>query len=480
MPLSRGGSDNTFEIRDALLVVDGAVARLWRLTVPLLIIAGIGLSIIITYFTWAGMLSEKHDEIAARVNGLAVQIETEIGLPLISMQSLRAYMDTVRDVTPDSFARFVKNLRVPKIGIVGYGYAARVDRAVAQDSEKLPYKFVVQMSGPTDEMAPLQGNDISLISGVDDALRNSINFDEARLTVPLDKQSVLPGYSTVLAFYPVFKRDTPFHSTDQRNANVDGVVFAVYDIEGIIGFALRRSSIDDLILSDTIGLSIERVTTDGQLPMFKTSNFDTLTKAGEASFGDLIRISKGNFNVSNMPLRITTLTDLTTLSERSYLLPGTVMLIGLMLTATLSAFAHMLITREEKIKAQVAERTRALQESQERFEDMANVSADWFWETGAEHKFTYFSGNAEAASGLDLMLFLNRSRFEVAGVNLHDAEDFWREHFRMLENHIAFHDFRYTMPRSGTREAHISISGKPLFDANGVFTGYRGSGRDVT
>ena len=482
MLFRRRGPDDTFKISGALPVVGVAGVRPWRLAVPLLAFLGIALSIVVTYFTWAGMLSEKHAEVAARVDDLIgrVKTETETSLSLSSMRGLRAYLDTAREVTSDSFSSFAKNLRANEVGTIGYGYAARVGLSASQDGEGA-YQFIVQMIEPAEKMEPLRGTDILRISEVSDAVLASIKFDEVRLTAPLNKHSVLPGYNAALAFYPYFKMETPSYSDNSRNADVDGVIFAVYDIEGIIGLALRKSSIDDLILSGSVGLSVKRETTDSSLPpIFMTGNFDKLAKASEASFGSLVRSNDFMFNVSNIPLRVTTLTDLTTLSEQAFLLPGTVMLIGLMLTATLSAFAHTLITREESVKALVRERTWALQESQKLFEDMANVSADWFWETDAEHKFTYISEKFEEVSGLNPMLFLNRSRLEAAGINLHDAADFWREHFETLQNHLAFHDFRYTMPRSNTLETHLSISGKPMFDADGMFTGYRGSGRDVT
>ena len=37
------------------------------------------------------------------------------------------------------------------------------------------------------------------------------------------------------------------------------------------------------------------------------------------------------------------------------------------------------------------QRERSRSESEARFRDMAEVSSDWFWETGADHRFTYIS-----------------------------------------------------------------------------------------
>ena len=50
----------------------------------------------------------------------------------------------------------------------------------------------------------------------------------------------------------------------------------------------------------------------------------------------------------------------------------------------------------------------------------------------------------------------------------------------MLNSHLPFRDFEFArmMPDGGTR--FFSVSGEPRFDADGVFVGYRGIGRDVT
>ncbi len=475
MDVSRQGPDETFETSEAGPAYEYGSARRRRLAVPLLAFMGISLSVVITYFAWSGLLAEKHAEIRTRIGDLVGRIETEINMPLSSMRALRAFLDTTPKVSPESFAAFAKGLHSHEIGTIGYGYATRVDAASPLSSETQPYSFVVRMFEPLDAMRSLLGTDISRFPGVKDELFASINFDEVWLTAPLVKDSTLFG------FYPHFKAGTPSYLVSQRVANVEGIIFAVHDIESIIDFAVRNSSMNDLVLNETVGLRVARVGADGESPpIFMTNNFDGLAKSAEASLSGLAQMHTVEFIASNMPLRIMTVTNLTALPEQTYALAGGILLIGLILTATLSAFAYMLLTREESIKALVDERTLALQKSQKLFEDMANVSADWFWETDAQHKFTFLSEKFEAVNGLNPMQFLGRTRLEAVGVNMHDAPDKWREHAEMLDNHLGFQDFRYTMPRSSAGDSHLSISGKPIFDADGVFTGYRGSGRDVT
>src|SRR5262249_51913940 len=56
----------------------------------------------------------------------------------------------------------------------------------------------------------------------------------------------------------------------------------------------------------------------------------------------------------------------------------------------------------------------------------------------------------------------------------------WREHIATVERHEPFRDFVYMGRRTDGSLGFISISGKPVIDADNRFLGYRGVARDVT
>jgi PAS domain-containing protein len=61
----------------------------------------------------------------------------------------------------------------------------------------------------------------------------------------------------------------------------------------------------------------------------------------------------------------------------------------------------------------------------------------------------------------------------------------WNESERaMLKANIAarrpFLDFVYSRTNGDGAQQYFQVSGEPMFDASGRFTGYRGVGRDVT
>jgi PAS domain S-box-containing protein len=121
----------------------------------------------------------------------------------------------------------------------------------------------------------------------------------------------------------------------------------------------------------------------------------------------------------------------------------------------------------------------ALRVSEARFRGFALTSSDWFWETDREHRITYMSeGVSTTGFGVRPAGLLGRTRMEIAA-NAGSEPELWRRHFAMLERHEPFRDFAYSRQNPGG-QGTASISGDPLFDDDGQFVGYRGTGRDIT
>ncbi|MBI2308676.1 MAG: PAS-domain containing protein [Rhodocyclales bacterium] len=135
----------------------------------------------------------------------------------------------------------------------------------------------------------------------------------------------------------------------------------------------------------------------------------------------------------------------------------------------------------EEMEQRVAERTRDLRASEERFRDLAESASDWFWETDAELRFTYVSERFFEVSGLKPGQLIGKRRWEVADFDaLRRANAKWDQHRADLEARRPFRRFEYeVVNREGTR-SHIRISGKPVYDERKQFIGYRGTGTDIT
>jgi diguanylate cyclase (GGDEF)-like protein/PAS domain S-box-containing protein len=135
----------------------------------------------------------------------------------------------------------------------------------------------------------------------------------------------------------------------------------------------------------------------------------------------------------------------------------------------------------EKLAQDVAARKRteeALQESEHRFRRLLALSSDWYWEQDAEFRFTNITGGFFDKGKQDPAHFLGRTRWDMHP----DAWDtrWGRDHRALLEAHLPFSNLEYSLPGTDGQTHWFSTSGEPLFDKEGAFRGYRGTGSEIT
>jgi len=118
----------------------------------------------------------------------------------------------------------------------------------------------------------------------------------------------------------------------------------------------------------------------------------------------------------------------------------------------------------------------AVRESEVRFRSLSALSSDWFWEQDENFRLTFMSSIEQL--GLDPSDYLGRQRWDQPALNLTDAD--WARHRAQLERREPFRDFEVERRSPGGRGVWMALSGEPVFDAGGRFTGYRGVGRDIT
>lgn len=139
---------------------------------------------------------------------------------------------------------------------------------------------------------------------------------------------------------------------------------------------------------------------------------------------------------------------------------------------------HIDVTEQYAAKEKLEKAVLALRESEQRFRDYAETASDWLWETGPDHRVTHLSehtGTADipppAAAG-DL-------RWEIASDYELEPEK-WRQHRETLEAHLPFRDLVYRTDNRMGSPIYVRTSGKPVFDADSRFLGYRGVSTDIT
>jgi PAS domain S-box-containing protein len=136
---------------------------------------------------------------------------------------------------------------------------------------------------------------------------------------------------------------------------------------------------------------------------------------------------------------------------------------------------HMDMTEQFAVRERLEKAFLALRESEQRFRDYAETASDWLWETGPDHRFTHLSEHTStAASAATGML-----RWEIAS-DFESKPEKWRQHRVTLEAHLPFRDLVYHSENRLGSPIYVRTSGKPLFDSNGTFLGYRGVSTDIT
>lgn len=118
----------------------------------------------------------------------------------------------------------------------------------------------------------------------------------------------------------------------------------------------------------------------------------------------------------------------------------------------------------------------ALRENEGKFRDYAETASDWFWEIGPDYKFTMLTENAFGSHAADR---IGTACWDHALV-LETEPEKWRLVWATLDSRQSFRDFVYCSLGGDGAPMYVKASGKPIFDSNGEFRGYRGTGTDVT
>jgi PAS domain S-box-containing protein len=131
----------------------------------------------------------------------------------------------------------------------------------------------------------------------------------------------------------------------------------------------------------------------------------------------------------------------------------------------------------QQLELTVSSRTAALRESEARFRRLTDLSTDWYWEQDVHGRFTQVSGPALEMLGMRSEDFPVRSNDE-GGASWNETER------AALEENIAarrpFLDFIYSRTNADGSLQYFQVSGEPIFDPSGCYTGYRGVGMDVS
>ncbi|MBD1936981.1 PAS domain S-box protein [Microcoleus sp. FACHB-68] len=143
-------------------------------------------------------------------------------------------------------------------------------------------------------------------------------------------------------------------------------------------------------------------------------------------------------------------------------------------TAELSE-ANEQLRREIAEKLQVEE---ALRESEDRFRNLIETTSDWVWEIDENAVYTYASPKVRDLLGYEPEEVLGKTPFDLMA-----SEEAFRVSTilgPMVATQQPLVCVENTNIHKDGRQVILETSGAPVFDADGVFRGYRGMARDIT
>jgi signal transduction histidine kinase len=108
----------------------------------------------------------------------------------------------------------------------------------------------------------------------------------------------------------------------------------------------------------------------------------------------------------------------------------------------------------------------------------AGAATEWYWEMDADLRFTRMTVAAQIAEPRAESDFIGCRLNEVQG--LRPASDDWPPVIEQLDARRPLQGVRFVYRLEHGGLAHISLSGLPVFGADGSFVGYRGCGQSLT
>lgn len=125
---------------------------------------------------------------------------------------------------------------------------------------------------------------------------------------------------------------------------------------------------------------------------------------------------------------------------------------------------------------ELAEKT--IRTSHRRFQDFVESSSDFLWEMDKNLRFTWFSSTMTRITGVPEEKILGQTREATGMPEIEPA--LWESHLADLAAHRQIKGFTHPRKHPDGKVVWLSIDAIPIYDGDGNFVGYRGTGRDVT
>lgn len=156
-----------------------------------------------------------------------------------------------------------------------------------------------------------------------------------------------------------------------------------------------------------------------------------------------------------------------------------ILVAGMILTILVSIITHFSKNRQIFLERVVAERTAALQESDERFSQITEQIGEIIWEVDTDGMYTYISRACNGLLGYTEDEIVNK--MHIYDFHSEDTRDQYRvQFFEYFVKKVPFTDFQNQVITKNGSKLYMVTKGVPVLNPDGSLRGYRGSDLDIT
>ncbi|MBZ0124759.1 MAG: PAS domain S-box protein [Rhodocyclaceae bacterium] len=436
--------------------------RLARRAAPALLVVGVVFSFGLAWLVQSAQEQRAGQNMAVLTEQIGREFRNGIAAYGTFLRGLHGLFVSSTDVDRDEFRQYVDLLRLQHDAALlqRFGFVARKGDA-----------FIIQYVEPLAGNEALPGTDLADFPPAREALARVLAGGGLTLSAPFRMERDAPGDTGLILLLPLYATGNParpYAATGRRPVALVGVTINLErTLRGIAEPLAQRH----VYLKLT---ELERAWAAGQ-----TNGQPFFDSAGSAAIAAPAWLSASReLEVLGNRWRLDLTAAPTSMPPATRYAPQLTLALSLALTLLLYLLVRTLGRIGNLATAQAAHMTGELQQREEMFRDLAELSSDWFWEQDADFRYKAADGEVESKGKFRVGDMLGKTRWELPIVGVSEEE--WARCRAQLERHEPFRDFTYQVRDADGLLHWYSASGKPVFDAAGRFAGYRGTGQDIT